>query len=308
MWFPYPLRFLLATQPAVVAEILGILYRAISDVIMRCAVFRVGASCPTGAVIGSERFASALNLNIHLHTYFVGGAYTSEDEQPCFHRVRAPTYAELQYRHHAIATHALEKQELLLRDIPTPRLDLESVDELEHFLTAAVHYRIATSPSPVRKAPALRTVGFNSLIHTPFIAQLGGFSLPARARCQIHQRDSLKLPRRYIARPELSYEHLSINDRGQVVYRLGHLLRDGTTLLVLDPIESMRHLRVPHTAVAAPGCANRQSCRFSITRLAARVPRPRVHFSRYHGAFAPKLQDPPPHSCQPYSSSRSGTP
>ena len=74
---------------------------------------------------------------------------------------------------------------------------------------------------------------------------------------------------RTIARPALSNERLSVNDRGQVVYRLKHPFHDATTHVVLDPMEFMRHIRVPHPFGAASGCANRQSCRFGIARLAA---------------------------------------
>ena len=77
---------------------------------------------------------------------------------------------------------------------------------------------------------------------------------------------------------------------GSVVYRLKHPFGDGTTHVVLDPIEFMRHIRVPHPFGAASGCANRQSCRFGIARLAALVPRPRAHLTRYHGVFAPNFK------------------
>ena len=43
----------------------------------------------------------------------------------------------------------------------------------------------------------------------------------------------------------------------------------GRLNVVLDPIDFMRHIRVPHPFGAASGCANRQSCRFGIARLAA---------------------------------------
>ena len=88
-------------------------------------------------------------------------------------------------------------------------------------------------------------------------------------RCQAHERDSLERLCRYIARPAVSNERLSVNDRGQVVYRLKHSFHDGTTHVVLDPMDFMRHIRVPHPFGAASGCANRQSCRFGIARLAA---------------------------------------
>ena len=85
----------------------------------------------------------------------------------------------------------------------------------------------------------------------------------ASSSCHPHQRSSLERLCRYIARPALSNERLSVNERGQVVYRLKHPFGDGTTHVVLDPLDF-------------------------IARLAALVPRPRAHLTRYHGVFAPR--------------------
>ena len=49
--FPYPLRFLFATRPAVLSQVLGIVYRAIATFLVRGAGLRVGAGARTGAVI-----------------------------------------------------------------------------------------------------------------------------------------------------------------------------------------------------------------------------------------------------------------
>ena len=291
--FPYPLRFLFATRPAVLTQVLGIVYRAVSTLLVRRAGLRSGAGARTGAVTLIQRFGSALNLNPHLHMLFVDGAYTFDDETPRFHRVAAATQAELQRLLLAIATRvtrALEKQGLLTRDEENPSLDIELADDFEQLLGAAVHYRIATGPHAGRKALTLRTVGPSPPPDNPCIAQLSGFSLHAGTVCEAHERDSLERLCRYIARPALSNERLSVNDRGQVVYRLKHPFRNGTTHVVLDPIEFMRHIRVPHPFGAASGCANRQSCRFGIARLAALVPRPRAHLTRYHGVFAPNCK------------------
>ena len=116
----------------------------------------------------------------------------------------------------------------MLRDDRTPSLDLESVDEFESLLAASIHYRIATGTHTGRKALTLRTVASNPLADNACIAQLSGFSLhrPPRMvqsgvgnRCQAHERDSLERLCRYIARPAVSNERLSVNDHGQVVYR-----------------------------------------------------------------------------------------
>ena len=268
--FPYPLRFLLATRPAVLTQVLGIVYRAVSTcLVRRAALGRRRAHRrrhPRPALrIGSEP-------DPHLHMLFLDGAYTFDDEAPRLHRVAAPTQAELQRLLHAIATRttrALERQGLLSRDEETPALDLEPADDFEPLLGAAVHDRIATGPHAGRKALTLRTVGSNPPPDSPCIAQLSGFSLHAGTCCRACDRDALERLCRSIARPALSNERLSVNDRGQAVVRLKHPFGDGTTHVVLDPIDFMRHIRVPHPFGAASGCANRQSCRLGIARLAA---------------------------------------
>ena len=89
--FPYPLRFLFATRPVVLSQVLGIVYRAIATCLIRRAGLRSGAGVRTGAVTLIQRFGSALNLNIHLHMLFVDGVYTFDDELPRFHGGCAPT-------------------------------------------------------------------------------------------------------------------------------------------------------------------------------------------------------------------------
>ena len=133
----------------------------VDNFLVRRAGLRSGAGARTGAVTLVQRFGSALNLNPHLHMLFLDGAYAFDDEAPRFHRVAAPTQAELQRLLHAIATRttrALERQGLLSRDEETPALDLEPAAGFEQLLGAAVHYRIATGPHAARKALTLRTV------------------------------------------------------------------------------------------------------------------------------------------------------
>ena len=57
--------------------------------------------------------------------------------------------------------------------------------------------------------------------------------------CRACDRGSLERLCRYIARPAVSNERLSVNDRGQVVYRLKHPFGDGTTHEA-QPIEHVR--------------------------------------------------------------------
>jgi hypothetical protein len=60
--FPHALRFLFATRPAVMGEVLGIVYRVIATHLVKKAGETLGTAS-TGAVTLIQRFGSALNLN-----------------------------------------------------------------------------------------------------------------------------------------------------------------------------------------------------------------------------------------------------
>jgi hypothetical protein len=96
----------------------------------------------------------------------------------------------------------------------------------------------------------------------PLCANAHGFSLRAGVRCAAEQRQALEHLRRYITRPAIANERLSVDHAGQVVLKLKTPYRDGTSHLVMSPLEFMQ-------------------------RLAALVPRPRLHLIRFHGALAP---------------------
>ena len=89
-----------------------------------------------------------------------------------------------------------------------------------------------------------------------------GFSLHAGVRCAADQRQAIEHLCRYITRPAIANERLSVNRAGQVVLKLKTPYRDGTSHLVMSPLEFMQ-------------------------RLAALVPRPRLHLIRFHGVLAP---------------------
>jgi hypothetical protein len=97
------------------------------------------------------------------------------------------------------------------------------------------------------------------------LAKQPGFSLHAATCCEANQRDKLEKLCRYITRPAIANERLSTNERGQIVYKFKQPFRDGTTHVVLDPLDF-------------------------IARLAALVPRPRLNLTRFHGVFAPNCK------------------
>jgi hypothetical protein len=94
------------------------------------------------------------------------------------------------------------------------------------------------------------------------VVKSSGFSLHAGVSCKASERKKLERICRYIARPAISEERLSMNQKGQVVYQLKKAYDDGTTHVVMSPMELLE-------------------------KLSAIIPRPRVHLTRFHGILAP---------------------
>jgi hypothetical protein len=74
------------------------------------------------------------------------------------------------------------------------------------------------------------------------LAQLDGFSLHAGVATQAHQRHKLERLCRYIARPPLAEQRLSLTGAGNIRYRLKTPYRDGTTHVAAPRIPALsRH-------------------------------------------------------------------
>ena len=101
--FPFQLRFLFASQPAIMGHVLGIVYRVIVTHLIKKAGW-TKKTARTGAVTLIQRFGGALNLNVHFHMRFLDGVYVDRrDGSTRFRWVRAPTSAELAPLAHTIA-------------------------------------------------------------------------------------------------------------------------------------------------------------------------------------------------------------
>jgi len=93
-------------------------------------------------------------------------------------------------------------------------------------------------------------------------ANADGFSLHAGIDIAPGQRQKLERLCRYVSRPPVCTERMALSSTGHVRYSLKTPYRDGTTHIVLEPLELM-------------------------ARLAALVPPPRMHLTRFHGVFPP---------------------
>jgi hypothetical protein len=147
-----------------------------------------------------------------------------------------------------------------------PDADGDEARTLRPLQAAAITYRIAFGPRAGQKALTLRgAMPLETTARQPLCADIDGFSLHAAVRVEAHDRKRLEQLCRYITRPALSDERIQLSAAGQVELKLKTPWRDGTTHLVMSPLEFMQ-------------------------RLAALVPRPRLHLIRFHGVLAPNAK------------------
>lgn len=103
---------------------------------------------------------------------------------------------------------------------------------------------------------------------TELVSKQSGFSLhagrsDASVACKSNQRKKLERLCRYIARPAIAEQRLSLARNGNVIVALKTPYDDGTSHVVLSPMEF-------------------------VGRLAALVPKSRVNLTRFHGVFSPR--------------------
>ena len=265
---PIPLRYLLAAHPKLLSPALEIVQRVITGYLVKKSALP-RSEIHTGAVTLIQRFGSAANLNIHFHSLVLDGVYRIENGQPLFHPVAPPTTAELARLLERIVQRVLAlltRRGYWVEDHDAGYLEVPQSDEvLAPLQAAACSYRIAMGPRAGRKAMSIRTMEARPSGEGTACVESNGFSLHAGVSCARGERKKLERLCRYIARPPISNERLKLSGCGQVVYELKTPYRDGTTHIVMSPLEWMQ-------------------------RLAALVPRPRMHLIRYHGVLAPNAK------------------
>ena len=264
---PFQLRFLFASRPEVMGQVLGIVYRCIATHLIRKAGF-TRKTAQTGAVTLIQRFGSALNLNVHFHMLFLDGVYVERPDCGLrFRWIKAPSSAELNLLTQALARRIgryLERQGLLERDAENSYLAGDGVESgaMAQVLGSSITYRIAIGPQQGRKVFTLQTLPACDELFDNGVGKVAGFSLHAGVSARADERPKLERLCRYITRPAVSEKRLSLTPNGNVRYQLKTPYRDGTTHVIFDPLDF-------------------------IARLAALVPKPRVNLTRFHGVFAP---------------------
>tara|TARA_A200000159_G_scaffold118992_1_gene112888 strand:+ start:712 stop:2097 length:1386 start_codon:yes stop_codon:yes gene_type:complete len=223
---PIPLRLLLARYPSELSKVMQIIHLAISTHIVNKAGL-TNKQAKTGAVTLIQRFGSALNLNIHFHMLFLEGAISENPlSGTTFTRIKAPSHNDMV--------------------------------ELVH----TVSYRIAMGPQQGQKVFTLQTLPASNEGEYGQVANNSGFSLHAGVFANADEPAKLERLCRYISRPAISEQRLSMTDHEKIRYELKTPYSDGTTHVFFDPIDF-------------------------IGKLAALIPPPRLNLTRFFGVFAP---------------------
>ncbi len=141
--------------------------------------------------------------------------------------------------------------------------DPTAMDQVQ---SSSITYRIALGKHKGQKALTLKTLPETNHRETkPFLSRYSGFSLNKGVSTKAHQREKPERICRYISRPGLSEQRLSLNSLGKVIYQLKTPYENGTTRIILDPLDFL-------------------------SRLASLVPRPKTNLIRFHGIFAPNFK------------------
>ena len=213
-----------------------------------------------------QRFGGSINLNPHLHMLWVDGLYDVSEEPPVFHRL-SPTDEDVRKLVETLSTRIVKY--LKKKGYPVEEESEISEDGNETFSdvqSASVQSLIALGE---RRGQKVRRLGIierghfdGAVLEGERCASHRGFSLHANVSCEAEEREKLEHMVRYIARPPVAIDRLHKRGDGLITYRLKKKYRDGTERLLFSPMELME-------------------------KLAALVPKPRSHVTRYHGLFAP---------------------
>jgi hypothetical protein len=273
---PPLLRLSMAWDPELLTEVLSLFQRAIACR-LRLLARRKGYRSTGGrhaSVSAIQRWGSALNLNVHIHSLIADGIWLGGESGP-------PVFVPVCVRDADVVAvvRRVERRVLalmikrgLLGDAQdeympaAPEVDPDRQLEL-HLLQASASLKIATG---ARAGKPVRRAGNRTLAHPEdraprqrsMQARTGGFDLHARVRVSKKQRGHLERLARYLLRPALSLDRLWLRDDGLYQYDFRRPWSDGTAGIVLAPMEFME-------------------------KLAALIPIPRANLVRYHGVLAP---------------------
>ena len=254
-------------------KLLGAVTRIFVDSVLGWYRRRLRAStrerAESGAVVVVQRASSDLKLNPHLHVVFLDGVYAASpggglEFRPLPRLSTGDVADALQVARVRILGYLQRRgvirvdEEALLVDG-----DLAERDPALAQLAAAAVSGLAPAGPELRRRPAeFAFAGRPGVVITaPLSVRERGFSLHAATRAGAEDEKGREALLKYILRPPLATERLQPGPEGLVRITLKRPFSDGTFAIDLDPLSLL-------------------------CRLAAMVPPPRFHTTRYAGVLA----------------------
>ncbi len=267
---PFELRYRLAWDHKLCRAVLAVYTRALLGFYRKRAKAAGHRDGRTGTVTVIQRFGGALNLNVHFHTLVVDGVFVSDpDGSLSFAAAKAPTNAEVQALLDLVRKRVLRLlvRRGLLCEEAGDGLGESETPRLHALYAASVRQRVAMGR---RAGVAVLRLADGSAVTAAQPkrrrqARLGGFDLHANTSVRAKNRPKLERLCRYLLRPPVAEDRLSFAPDGSVLLRLKTPWRDGTSHIVLQPMELLE-------------------------KLAALIPRPYVNLIVYHGVLAPNAK------------------
>ena len=255
---PFRLRWLALKHPRVLDVALRVLLQRVWAT-QRREARRLGVPgrLHSGAVSFTQYFGSTLQPTPHLHVLCPDGLFTEADDGAVrFVPLPPPTPSDVARIATSLArrvTRYLEAEGLLDVDAPPE-------DEEEALRAQALQQAL-----PFASTVAQTLAAVQPRRHHRRLAVADGFSLHADTHVHAHDRQGLERLCRYGARGPLSEARLSRRDDGRYEYRLRKPTPRGATALVLTAGQLVR-------------------------KLAALLPPPRRHLTRFHGVLGPNAR------------------
>jgi len=268
---PFPLRFPLAFDGKLLGQVLRIFTDTVASWYRRRQTANGLARGEIGAVTAIQRANSDLRLNPHSHTLFLDGTYGPDQ---VFHAAPAPGQEEIEQLAECVGKRILRflQRRGVITLVTAPGDGEISVvadetmgeaDPLLAKLLAAASAGVepagpANGRQPIRIVlePDDRPVGKGVLC-----GESHGFNLQAASRVAINDKPGRERLCRYILRPPLANDRLSILDDGNVRLEFKKPWSDGTSWVEMPPLAL-------------------------IARLAALIPSPKRHTVRYFGVLS----------------------
>ncbi len=254
--FPFRMRYLLAYNAKLCGAVRKVSIRTLLTFLRRRALKLGIPGGHSGAVCSLQRAGGSINLNVHLHILALDGVFFELDEGAGidYQHLPAPRETEIQ----RLLEQIRSRVQRLLRKWGLDENAGPQADADDSGWAACLAQAGRTRPAHLGRESVPQAARFAKRR----CAELEGYTLHADTMIPGGDRIALERLARYVNRPPISTERLSIAGDGRVLYRLRTPFHDGTSVLAFKPLPF-------------------------IARLAALVPPPRFHLLTYHGVLAP---------------------